>query len=135
MGGVGWNNTQIISNQYADVAYPGQYVVQDNALAVNGDSTVFCTTPGCRDHTRLWGIPYRDSTDSIQAASTEHYWNHTHIVDSYNDGRDSVYWDLWPYDAVRYGWWTVQYSSGCIWQGDGTCAPYDGQVGYLDIQL
>jgi len=53
MGGVGWGNTGVISTQYADVAYPGQYIPQDSSLAIGGDSTALCTTPGCRDHTRL----------------------------------------------------------------------------------
>ncbi len=136
MGGVGWDNTSAISTQYAAVAYPGQYIPQDNSLAIGGDSTAFCTTPGCRDHTRLWGIPYTSSTDSIQTASTEHYpGGATHYVDSFNDGRDSVYRSLWSYSQITSGWYTQQYGGGCIGQGDGSCAPYDGFVAYEVVDM
>ncbi len=136
MGGVGWNNTNLISTQYADVAYPGQYIPQDNSLAIGGDTTVRCTSNGCRNHTRLWGIPYSNSTDSIQSASTEHWpGGFTHIVDSFNDGRDGVYTSLWSYSAITSGWYTQQYGGGCIGQGDGSCAPYDGLVAYENVDL
>lgn len=135
MGGVGYGNISV-SNQYASVAYPGQYVVQDNALgkgpgAGNGE---FCDTVGCRNHSRVWGIPFMNSTDSIQAVSTEHWAGCcTHIVDSYNTGRDQLAWEMWPYDWVRWQTWVTRYGSSCVSQWNGTCAPYNGQAVYQCI--
>jgi len=139
MGGVGWNNSTI-STQLASVAYRGQYVPQDNSLARGGDDTWTCSSHGCRNHSRLWGIPYRNSKESIHSVSTEHcppgcvqYLTY-HIVDSFNAGRDGLFWDMWPLQWVRSGGWYARYNGGTIRQPDGTSAPFDGKVAYQCIK-
>jgi hypothetical protein len=123
-----------MSSQDAAVAYPDQYVPQNAALA---DGAFYCQTEGCRNHVRIWGIPYVNSTDSIMAASTEHWPGDVinHYVDSFDHGRDDLFWDLWPIQDVRSGWWTQKYPHGCAPQNDGTCARWDGYVAYLEIDL
>ena len=141
LGAFGWRATSIITNKYAAVASAGQYVIQDNLLAVGGDDTVSCSTPGCRTHARLWGIPYRNSTDSIQTVSTEHCSPlfcglnppFTHFVDSFNDGRDQIFNTLWAHQWVRSGIYVQKYNGGCVQQPDGGCAGYDGMVAYQCI--
>lgn len=133
LGTQGWSAQGAnMSDQNAAVSAPGQYVRQDNKLAI-GDT--YCGTPGCRNHSRVWGIPSANSTDSISGASTEHYpGGFTHYVDSFNDGRDGVYNMLWQTGWVTSGYYYQQYGGGCTPQPDGTCAPYDGQVAYQAMQ-
>jgi hypothetical protein len=118
----------------------GSCVSNQGASANNGDSNFFCGSKDCRNHVRWWGYPDQFGPASINAASTEHYLccNTTHVVDSYNHGRDWLGNDL--FTAVsRAGYWGAgsfyvkKYNGGTIGQPDGSSAPYDGYVLYVCI--
>lgn len=134
-GYTGWTyQGQNMSDTNADVGIG--YILEDYKI---GKGDTFCQDPSCRNHARLWGIPTRGSTDTIAAASFEHWPGFgdtfTHYVDSFDGGRDGLFNDLYSSGYVTSAYFVQQYGGNCIMQPNGVCAPYDGRVGYQEINL
>jgi hypothetical protein len=135
-----WDDAFFVTDRFAQTVSP-EWQVQSHKMT--DDGLTFCGAPKCRNHARLYfNIGTDDGEDDvILTVSSEHYdITHpgTHIVDSYDDGRDRLWQQLVRDPGLSYQWVgsVPQYCNVGVYVGqpcytiemDGSHAPFDGNL-------